>query len=101
MFFIYASSIPNHHKEVEKGQVRATTITSMQIFEKIGFGIKYTGLMQSDFNLTGAAALGKAAAIKQIPSNFKTWTADFLRSFETVGASGNNTERNEKPAQGL
>jgi len=50
-------------------------VTGFHCFETLMDGrVLFTGIMQNDFNLTGAMAkIGGAAALNQIPKNMKGW----------------------------
>eukprot|EP00350_Pseudokeronopsis_sp_OXSARD2_P001102 CAMPEP_0170556864 /NCGR_PEP_ID=MMETSP0211-20121228/19011_1 /TAXON_ID=311385 /ORGANISM="Pseudokeronopsis sp., Strain OXSARD2" /LENGTH=125 /DNA_ID=CAMNT_0010867443 /DNA_START=349 /DNA_END=726 /DNA_ORIENTATION=+ len=63
--YIFLSSIPDQYKPEEDKVSRAYTVTTFHVFEKLADGtILFTGINQNDLNLTGAAKLGAAVALK-------------------------------------
>jgi len=83
--FIYFSSIPDQYYEIGEGISRAITILGFHVYEIIpnneggAATIKFTALMQSDFNLKGPmAGIAKAAALNSLPKNLKGWYEDLV-----------------------
>mmetsp|Transcript_10623 Transcript_10623/g.10706 ORF Transcript_10623/g.10706 Transcript_10623/m.10706 type:complete len:97 (+) Transcript_10623:497-787(+) len=63
--YIFLSSIPDQFKPEEGKVSRAYTVTTFHVFEQLGDGrTLFTGINQNDLNLTGAAKLGAAVAMK-------------------------------------
>jgi hypothetical protein len=75
---IYFSAIPDENKMPEKGIERAYSVFGFHVFEKLTDGrILFSGLMQTDLNLTGAMGkIGAATALNQMPKTIKSWCVD-------------------------
>ena len=101
--FIYFSSIPDEIQPAEKYVIRATTIIGYHCFERMDDGrVKFTGVMQNDFNLGNgpAASVGKAATLNQLPKNLKKWFGILklhVRSMNLGGAEENGKGDDKTP----
>ena len=72
-YYIFFSSIPDSFRPNEKNVSRAYTVTGFHVWKEEDGKILYNALNQNDFNLQGAAKLGAAMAIKQIPKTVQAW----------------------------